>query len=119
MYDTCGNVPPYGLYRVFNNCCNSDILSLLHGKLYRCPFSANATNLNAIPHDKTDIVDLFDENIPIEELKVKIKELTYDKKSLMACNYCNGRDYDSVNIPSAVQTRKPIKVELGLVAKIK
>ena len=94
----------------FNNCCNSDILSLLHGKLYRCPFSANATNLNAIPHDKTDIVDLFDDNIPIEELKVKIKELAYDKKSLMACNYCNGRDYKTAEINAAIQTSRPIPI---------
>ena len=78
--------------------------------MYRCPFSANATNLNAIPHDKTDIVDLFDENIPIEELKVKIKELTYNKKSLMACNYCNGRDYKTAEIDAAIQTSRPIPI---------
>ena len=63
------------LHRVFNNCCNSDILSLLHGKLYRCPFSANATNLKAIPHDATDIVNLIDETIPLDELKIKMKKL--------------------------------------------
>ena len=112
----CGRITPFQkrseeeLHRVFNNCCNSDILSLLHGKLYRCPFSANATNLNAIPHDKTDIVDLFDDNIPIEELKVKIKELAYDKKSLMACNYCNGRDYKTAEISAAIQTARPIPI---------
>ena len=112
----CGRITPFQkrseeeLHRVFNNCCNSDILSLLHGKLYRCPFSANATNLNAIPHDKTDIVDLFDDNIPIEELKVKIKELAYDKKSLMACNYCNGRDYKTAAISAAIQTARPIPI---------
>ena len=27
---------------------------MLHGKLYRCPFSANGTNLKAFPYDKTD-----------------------------------------------------------------
>jgi hypothetical protein len=82
----------------------------LHGKLYRCPFSANAANLNAIPYDETDIVDLSDENISIEELKIKIKELTYDKKSLMACNYCHGRDYSTPIIDAAIQTEKPISI---------
>ena len=117
-WQDCGRITKFQkrskeeLYRVFNNCCNSDLLSLLHGKLYRCPFSANAVNLNAIPHEKTDVVDLFDENIPIEELKIKIKELTYDKKSLMACNYCNGRDYQTARIDAAIQAPKPLPIEL-------
>ena len=36
--------------RVFADCCNRDTLSVLHGKLYRCPFSANAHNLKAVPN---------------------------------------------------------------------
>ena len=117
-WQDCGRITKFQkrskeeLYRIFNNCCNSDILSLLHGKLYRCPFSANAANLNAIPYEKTDVVDLFDENIPIEELKIKIKELTYDKKSLMACNYCNGRDYQTARIDAAIQTPRPLPIKL-------
>ena len=46
----------------------------------------------------------------INELKVNIKELTYDKKSLMACNYCNGRDYQTPAIDAAIQTIKPISL---------
>ena len=92
----------------FINCCNSDILSILHGKLYRCPFSANATNLNAVPVDKTDIVDLCDKTISIEDLKKKIKDLTYNKDYLTACSYCNGRDYTVANIEAAEQTAKPL-----------
>ncbi len=117
-WQDCGRITPFQkrtekeLHRVFNNCCNSDILSLLHGKLYRCPFSANATNLKAIPYDKTDIVDLFDENVPIKELRLKIKELTYDKKSLTACNFCNGRDYQTPKIDAAIQARRPMPLEI-------
>ena len=80
----------------------------MHGKLYRCPFSANATNLKAIPYEKTDIVDLSDEKISLKDLRVKIKQLTYDKKSLMACNFCNGRDYKTPAIDAALQTIKPL-----------
>ena len=111
-WSDCGRILPFQkrtekeLHRVFNNCCNSDILSLLHGKLYRCPFSANATNLKAIPHDATDIVNLIDETIPLDELKIKMKKLVYDKKSLTACNYCNGRDYTTPIIDAAIQTNK-------------
>jgi len=93
--------------KVFMGCCNKDVISLLHGKLYRCPFSANADNLKAIPEDKTDYVDLCDKNIPIGDLKDKIKELSYNKEFLTACSYCNGRDYTVPNIKAAEQSKKP------------
>ena len=96
------------LKRVFNYCCNSDILSLLHGKLYRCPFSANGTNLKAIPFEKSDVVDLSDENIPLDKLKLMIKNLAFEKDYLMACNFCNGRDYTTKNIKAAEQSTKKI-----------
>ena len=51
------------LQSLFQNCCVGDILSISNGKLYRCPFSANAHNLNAIPYNKNDIIDLLDENV--------------------------------------------------------
>ncbi len=97
--------------RVFYNCCNSDLISLLHGKLYRCPYSANATNLNAIPTDQTDIVDLTDESIKKEDLKEKIRNLVYGKEYLTACSFCNGRDYKVKRIDAALQTKKPIPFE--------
>ena len=93
--------------KVFMGCCNRDVISLLHGKLYRCPFSANADNLKAIPEDKTDYVDLCDKNIPIGELKDKIKELSFNKEFLTACTYCNGRDYTVSDIKAAEQSKKP------------
>tara|TARA_B100002003_G_C13997531_1_gene481704 strand:- start:578 stop:961 length:384 start_codon:yes stop_codon:yes gene_type:complete len=114
-WQDCGRILPFQkrtekeLHRVFNFCCNSDLLSLLHGKLYRCPFSANATNLKAIPYDKTDVVDLSDEKISLEDLKLKIKQLAYDKKFLTACNFCNGRDYKTPAIDAAIQSPKPIQ----------
>lgn len=95
---------------LFNYCCNSDIISLLHGNLYRCPFSANATNLRAIPKEEKDIVNLTDENVSFEILKERIYNLVYDKKYLTACNYCNGRDFNTKKIDAAIQktTNKPL-----------
>ena len=110
----CGRIMPYSnknekeLKHLFNNCCNSDLISLLHGKLYRCPFSANGVNLKAIPHNPSDEVDLMNEKLSIEELRDQIKKLCYEKKYLTACSYCNGRDYSSTIIPSAIQTKKPL-----------
>ena len=96
---------------LFNNCCNSDIISLLHGKLYRCPFSANGTNLKAIPEDKTDIVDLVDDTISLKDLRKDIYNLVYNKEFLTACNYCNGRDFNTKEIKAAIQkpTSKPLE----------
>ena len=94
--------------RVFENCCNRDTLSVLHGKLYRCPFSANAHNLKAIPDDKSDVVDLADKTIPLPVLREQINKLAYHKNYLKACLYCNGRDYTVKEIKAAEQTKKPI-----------
>ena len=88
---------------LFNYCCNSDIISLLHGKLYRCPFSANATNLKAIPVDNSDIVDLNNNSITLANLKKQIHNLVYEKKYLTACNFCNGRDFSTKKIEAATQ----------------
>ena len=43
--------------------------------------------------------------------KVKIKELTYDKKYLTACNFCNGRDYKTPAIDAAIQATKVLPYE--------
>jgi len=97
--------------KIFMGCCNRDVISLLHGKLYRCPFSANADNLKAIPEDKSDFIDLCNKNISIDQLKEQIKDLAYNKDFLTACSYCNGRDYTVPNIKAAEQskTSRPYK----------
>ena len=118
IWQDCGRIMPYSnksepeLKHLFNNCCNSDLVSLLHGKLYRCPFSANGVNLKAIPKNSKDEVDLNDESLSIKELRDQIKNLCYEKEYLTACSYCNGRDYSSAIIPSAIQTKKPMEFEV-------
>ena len=53
---------------IFGNCCINRGLTLLHGNLYLCPFSANATNLKAIKVAKDEILDMKTEK---EKLKRK------------------------------------------------
>ena len=92
---------------VFGNCCENQGLTILHGKLYLCPFSANATNLKAIPHAKDDIVDL---SIPDKEkLKKNIRELYFNTDFLEACKSCNGRDHNVGRVEAAVQTKAPLQ----------
>ena len=117
-WSDCGRIIPYSnksekdIKHLFNNCCNSDLVSLLHGKLYRCPFSANGVNLKAIPQNKKDEVDLTDNTLNKEDLREQIKKLCYEKEYLTACYYCNGRDYSTTNIPAALQTKIPLEYNL-------
>ena len=92
---------------MFLNCCNNDVMTLLNGKIYRCPFSANGTNIGAIPYDEDDIVDLTEEK-DSKMLKSELKSLYTEKDYLTACSYCNGRDHRTERIAAATQTKKPL-----------
>jgi|TARA_B110001452_G_scaffold253508_1_gene244289 organic radical activating enzyme len=116
-WQDCGRIIPHSqksekeIINQFNNCCNSDLITLLHGKLYRCPFSANGNNLKAFNENSSDIIDLTKDYDTKESLKKMVKDLCYNKKFLNACFSCNGRDYTTTNIKSAIQTlnKKPLE----------
>jgi molybdenum cofactor biosynthesis enzyme MoaA len=109
-----GRIIPYSgknekeLEKQFNNCCQRDLISLLYGKLYRCPYSANGVNLKAIPQNDSDEVNLINDNLSVNDLREQIKKLCYDKKYLTACSYCKGKEVSTLKIPSAIQTKKPL-----------
>ena len=71
--------------------CATALYTLLSGKLYTCPFIANASNLKAIPDNKADYVDLFSEK---GDLRNKIKKLVKMKHFFPACDFCDGRPHD-------------------------
>lgn len=98
------------LVHMFKNCCVNDYFTLLNGKLYRCPFAANAINLNAIPFDEDEVIDISDESKDIETLKKEINYLYNNKEYLSSCKYCGGRDYTTPRIKAAIQTKKPIPI---------
>ena len=99
---------------VFKECCAKEFYTLLNGKLYICPFIANAANLNAIPHNCADYVDLFSKTY---DLKQKIRKLVKMQKFFPACDFCDGRprdpttalEYDGKRIITpGHQTSKPL-----------
>jgi hypothetical protein len=92
----------------FINCCVNDVLTLLNGRLYRCPFSANATNLNAIPYNSDDVIDLTDDTKRGSELRRDIERLYTGRRYLTACSYCNGRDFRTPKIVPAIQVKLPL-----------
>ena len=91
---------------VFGNCCENQGLTILHGKLYLCPFSAHATNLDAIPFSSDDIVNLGNDNK--FKLKSQIKKLYFETEFLEACKSCNGRHPNVTKVEAALQTKKPL-----------
>ena len=88
--------------------------TLLNGKLYTCPFIANAANLNAIPLTSADYVDLTNVN---DNLRSKISKLVNMRNFFPACDFCDGRPLDPTTaevydgqgfIKAAEQTTGPI-----------
>lgn len=87
--------------QIFENCCGKNLLTLTNGKLYRCPFAANADRLGAIPYDPDNFVAASATN---PEIRHYLREI----KRLPACNFCKGRSFDASQIEPAVQTRTPL-----------
>ena len=92
--------------KTFGTCCVNDALTLLHGNLYICPFSAHADNLHAIPKNHNDTIDLI--HGKHDEIYNKLFSFIYEKEYIEACNYCNGRDYAVGDVEAAVQVKSPI-----------
>ena len=79
------------LEEVFKQCCAKYLYTLLHGRLYTCPFIANAANLNAIPDNPANYVDLFSKT---HNVKQQIRRLVKVAKFFPACDFCDGRPRD-------------------------
>jgi organic radical activating enzyme len=73
---------------VFKNCCSTYITTLLHGYLYRCPFSASLDALKIINFSDQDRLKITD-----DLTHEKIKFFINGNKPLDSCNYCRGRGY--------------------------
>ena len=95
---------------IFGNCCVNQCLTMLHGKLYLCPYSAHAENLKAIPKNKSDSVDLNSKEI--SNFKDEISKLYFGKQYLEACKFCNGRDYNVAKVEAGVQTKEILQYEV-------
>lgn len=82
------------LKQVFRECCAKELYTLISGKLFTCPFIANASELKAIPDNKADYVDLLADD---ENLKEKIKKLVKMNNFFPACDFCDGRPHAPEN----------------------
>jgi organic radical activating enzyme len=99
---------------LFKNCCAKNTATLSKGRLYRCPFAANAARLLAVPDRKNDYINILQKSqkaVDIDEMKKKIRTFLLEKDFLETCDYCNGRSFEAPEIISAVQINKPLEYE--------
>ena len=90
--------------QLFSDCCGKNLLTLSNGKIYRCPFAANADRLAAIPKDSANAVDVSAES---DAIRRYCREIDY----LPACNFCKGRSFNAPSIKPARQIKIPINYE--------
>lgn len=93
---------------VVASCCASHLTTLLQGRLYRCPFIAQAMNLKAIPREEADRLSLetltgLDRNVARQQVR---EFLTRPVPA--SCDYCAGRSFDAPLIEPAIQVSKPL-----------
>lgn len=90
------------LEKMFAKCCAWDCYSLKRGKLFGCPFIANAATLRAIPSRLTEPIEASGENAL---LRREITAMTR-RKWHEGCRWCAGRpQYYTESVPVAVQTK--------------
>lgn len=104
------NRSPEKQKEIFRNCCAKNTITLSKGKLYRCPFAANADRLRAVPVFNKDDVNIYDK-ISSSNLKKKIRAYLLEKKFLKTCDFCNGRSFGDPEIQPAIQLAKPLEYQ--------
>lgn len=106
---------------VFLECCANTILTLLHQRLYQCPFAANAYNLEALPRSSTAYVDLRGD-VPHEEVRGRLSAMLSRRTATPACDYCGGRRFGDLSDPVAEQVSRPrpyLRLADGLGGRLK
>ena len=101
-----------GNKEIYKLCCAKNMLTLSDGKLFRCPYAANAHRLHAVPDYKEDYVDIFEDSVNennLQQIKNKIKEYVLNKDYLEICDFCNGRPLSGVEVEPSVQISKPLE----------
>ena len=109
----CSNIVKHGrdeeaLKKIYDDCCAKNLVTLLDGKIYKCPYMANAINLKAIPAIENEYIDLRElENMGLGKAKSILKKYLVSKEFFMACDYCEGRSFDAQEIEPAIQISEP------------
>ena len=93
--------------QVYEKCCAKNMLTLSGGKLFRCPYAANAHRLSAVPDHGSDYVDLFREPLDASTRR-RVRDYVLHKGYLETCDFCSGRPLSGEEAEVAVQTRRSL-----------
>lgn len=102
---------------LFASCCAKNTATLSQGRLFRCPFSANAARLGAVPLFPGDSVLLPTPAATPDELqsgKRALQDFLLRKAFLASCDYCDGRPFGAAEIEPAIQTAQALHYEFCL-----
>ncbi len=93
--------------QIFEQCCVTNVTTYTDGKLFRCPFAANAYRLKALPDSSDGYCEIV--NCDYDDIRSKIYPFLYSMSAIPACGICPGRNPQvSKTIPAAVQTSQPL-----------
>ncbi|MBF0329409.1 MAG: radical SAM protein [Nitrospirae bacterium] len=120
----CAQIAPHkrgaeGNREIFRNCCAKNMATLSDGKLFRCPYGANANRLFAVPDCKIDYVDIYSrvlDGVNVGTIKDAVKNYLLNKEYLEVCDYCNGRPLSGKEVTPAVQVDRPLAYPRYVVA---
>lgn len=117
-WNDCGNLEKRDysineLKYIYETCLCRQLPTLLKGKLYNCPYAANAVNLGAMFNSESEM-DSLEVNDP-KLTKQMIKDFLFERKYLMACDYCNGRY--GLTVKPHEQIDKPLSYERKFVCE--
>ena len=88
---------------IFDSCCAKYLYTLMHGKLYRCPFSAS---LNYIDPNLGNAYDYVDCMLDDGSLKMRLETFIYSPRYVPSCTFCKGRSKQLGRTKAARQVKK-------------
>lgn len=88
---------------IWAQCCAKNLATLADGRLYRCPFAANAHKLSGVPDYRGDYLSVDGAS------RDDIRHYLRGKSYLETCDHCNGRSYGDPVITPGIQTKVPLK----------
>lgn len=105
----------YQLRDIYRNCDCRSIPTVLNGRLYACPYAANAAQLGAM-NEKEAEIDSIEISLFRDKSKQSIDEFLYGRNYLEACRYCKGRNpIKSGVVQKCVQAKKPLAYKEGVI----
>ena len=94
--------------QLYRSCCAKNMLTLSNGRLFRCPYSANAARLAAVPDYHSDYIDLFqelDDGTGIQVTRDKLRDFLSNLDYLLTCDFCSGRPLSGIELLPAIQSQ--------------